>query len=280
MDNLFSGLEEFGLDNLSNINIYDEKEKEEDKDSPKKAQDTFSEEDILFDKTFSCPVCDEEFKSKSVKTGRVKLKSLDSDLRPRYQQADPLKYDAIMCTNCGYASLTRFFKYVTYTQAEWVKKSISANYKPVADTVSVYSYDDAIARHKMALVSSIVKKAKTSERAYTCLKTAWVIRGKTETLPKDTPDYKKVIARLNKEEMEFIYNAYEGFSEAYMKETFPMCGMDESTIALLIAELARKTGKLDESSRWVSRILISREANERIKEKARDIKELIKEGRN
>ena len=29
MDNLFSGLEEFGLDNLSNINIYDEEEKQE-----------------------------------------------------------------------------------------------------------------------------------------------------------------------------------------------------------------------------------------------------------
>lgn len=280
MDNLFSGLEEFGLNNLSNMNIYDEKEKDEDKESNMKVQSTFSEEDILFDKTYSCPVCDSEFKAKSVKTGKIKLHNLDSDLRPRYQQADPLKYDAIMCTKCGYAGLTRFFKNVTYTQAEWIRKSISVNFKPTADKNGVYSYDDAIARHKMALVSSIVKKAKLSEKAYTCLKTAWVIRGKAETLPKDTLDYNKVIEQLNKEELEFISNAYDGFSEAYMKESFPMCGMDESTIALLIAELARKIGKLDEASRWVSRILISKEANERIKEKARDIKELIKEGRN
>ncbi len=280
MDNLFSGLEEFGLDNLSNINIYDEKEKEEAEGSRKKAKNTFSEEDIIFDKTYSCPVCDSEFKSKSVKTGRVKLKSLDSDLRPRYQQADPLKYDAVLCTSCGYASLTRFFKNVTYTQGEWIKKSITASFKPVEESDSIYSYDDAIVRHKMALVSSIVKKAKTSERAYTCLKTAWVIRGKAENLPKDTLEYKKVLAQLYKEEMEFISNAYDGFSEAYMKETFPMCGMDESTIALLVAELSRKIGKLDESSRWISRILISRDANERIKDKAREIKELIKEGRN
>ena len=279
MDNLFSGLEEFGLDNLSNINIYDEKEKEEAKDS-KKAQNAFSEEDIIFDKTYSCPVCDAEFKSKSVKTGKVKLHSLDTDLRPIYKQADPLKYDAVMCTNCGYASLTRFFKYVTYTQGEWIKKSISANFKPVAEGNSIYSYDDAIARHKMALVSSIVKKAKTSERAYTCLKTAWVIRGKSETLPKDTPEYKKVLEQLDKEEKSFLNNAYEGFAEAYMKEPFPMCGMDENTIALIVAELARKIGNLDESSRWISRILISREANERIKDKAREIKELIKEEKN
>ena len=131
----------------------------------------------------------------------------------------------------------------------------------------------------MALVNSIVKKAKTSERAYTCLKTAWIIRGKTENLPLDTPNYKQEIEKLNKEEMEFIANAYEGFSEAIMKETFPMCGMDDNTIALLMAELARKLGKLDESSRWVSKLLTSRDANDRIKDKAREIKELIKEGR-
>lgn len=279
MDNLFSGLEEFGLNNLSNINIYDEKE-EDTKDNKVKSKKGFSEEDIIFDRTYTCPVCDTDFKSKSVKTGRVKLKGLDSDLRPRYHQADPLKYDAILCTSCGYASLTRFFKNVTYTQADWIKKSISSSYKPVEETGNVYSYDDAIARHKMALVSSIVKKAKTSERAYTCLKTAWVIRGKAETLPKDTPDYKQVLLRLKKEEMEFISNAYEGFSDAFMKETFPMCGMDESTITLLVAELARKTGKLDEASRWISRVLVSRDANDRIKDKAREIKKLLKEGRN
>lgn len=277
MANLFSGLEEFGLDNLSNINIYDEKEKEDAKEKKAKVQNTFSEEDMIFDKTYNCPVCDSEFKSKSVKVGKVKLQNLDTDLRPRYNQADPLKYDAVLCTRCGYASLTRFFKNVSYTQADWIKKSITKNFKPVAETEGIYSYDDAIVRHKMSLVSSIVKKAKTSEKAYTCLKTAWVIRGKAETLPEDTPDYKKVLAQLQKEEMEFISNAYEGFSEAYMKETFPMCGMDESTIALLVAELARKSGNLDESSRWISRILISREANDRIKEKAREIKELIKE---
>lgn len=279
MSNLFSGLEEFGLGSLSNINIYDEPDKQDNETKKKGSQNTFSEEDIIFDKTYTCPVCDTEFKSKTVKTGKVKLQGLDTDLRPRYLQADPLKYDAILCQKCGYAALNRFFKYVTNTQAELIKKNISANYKPVAETEAIYTYDDAIARHKMALVNSIIKKAKISERAYTCLKTAWVIRGKAESLPLDTPNYKEEIEKLKKEEMGFITNAYEGFSEAFMKETFPMCGMDENTITLLVAELARKTGNFDESSRWVSKILISKDASERIKEKAREIKELIKEGR-
>ena len=99
-----------------------------------------------------------------------------------------------------------------------------------------------------------------------------------ENLPLDTPDHKQEIEKLNKEELDFITNAYEAF-EAIMKESFPLCGMDENTITLLMAELARRIGKIDESSRWVSRILVSRDANERIKEKAREIRELIKEGR-
>lgn len=280
MSNLFSGLEEFGLNNLSNINVYEEKEKEEKKNSKKSSKKTFSEEDFLFDKTYKCPVCDTEFKSKMVKTGRVKLHSLDTDLRPRYLQVDPLKYDAILCPSCGYAALNRFFKYVTNSQAEQIKKNISVNYKYSPEAGDIYTYDDAIARHKMALVNSIVKKSKVSERAYTCLKTAWVIRGKAESLPANTPNYKEEMAKLKKDEMGFITNAYEGFSEAFMKETFPMCGMDENTIMLLVAELARKIGKSDESSRWVSRILISRDANERIKEKARDIRDLLKEEKN
>ena len=176
-------------------------------------------------------------------------------------------------------SIEQIFKYVTNAQADLIRKNISVKYKPTAEPESVYTYDDAIARHKMALVNSIIKKAKTSERAYTCLKTAWVIRGKAENLPLDTPNYKEEIAKLKKEEKEFLSNAYEGFSEAFMKESFPMCGMDENTMTILVAELARKKGNLDEASRWVSRVLVSRDASERIKERARDIKELIKEGR-
>lgn len=279
MANLFSGLEQFGLGNLSEINVYDEKEKEESKNPSTEVKAAFAEEDIIFDKTHICPVCDKEFKAKMVKSGKVKLLTLDTDLRPRYQFADPLKYDAILCPKCGYAALSRFFKYVTNAQASLIKKNISASFHGIKEAGDILTYDDAITRHKLALVNAIVKKAKTSERAYTCLKTAWLLRGKAENLPKETPDYSSVMSNLEKEELDFIANAYDGFNEAFTKETFPMCGMDECTMTLLVAELARKTKKYEEASRWISKVLISRESNERIKAKAREIKELIKEGK-
>lgn len=279
MANLFSGLEAFGLGNLSEMDVYEAKEKENVKGTEVADKDAFSEEDNIFDKTFQCPVCDQEFKTKNVKSGKVKLLNLDTDLRPIYQHMDPLKYDAIVCPSCGFAALNRFFKYVTSAQAALIKTNISANFKGIKEAGSIFDYDDAIARHKLALVNSIVKKAKTSERAYTCLKTAWVIRGKAENLPKNLPDYKKQVADLEKEELDFIAKAYDGFDEAFSKESFPMCGMDEITITLLMAELARRTGKYDEAGRWISRVLISRDANERIKQKARDIKDMIRENK-
>ncbi|WP_167958194.1 DUF2225 domain-containing protein [Anaerosporobacter faecicola] len=275
MANIFSGLENFGLGELSGLDVYnttngDKKDGDKEDDKPK-----ITEADFIFDKTHTCPVCDTEFKSKAIKTGKVKLLGADSDLRPKYQLVDSLKYDAIVCPSCGYSALNRFFNYMTAPQAKLIKEQITVNFRGIEDNGDIYTYDDAIARHKLVLVNTIVKKAKNSERAYTCLKIAWLLRGKYETLPEDTENYESVVENLKKEEDEFILNAYEGFSIAFSKEMFPMCGMDENTVTYLVADLARRCGKFDEAGRWISRVLIARDANERIKSKARDLKELI-----
>lgn len=278
MANLFSGLESMGLGNLSNIDVYEAQDQKKQEDKP--AEKQFSEADIIFDKSYKCPVCDAEFKSKTVKTGKVKLISADTDLRPKYHLVDSLKYDVIACPICGYASLNRFFNYMTSAQAKLIKTNISVSYKGAPPEGDVLSYDEAITKHKLALINTIVKHGKLSERAYTCLKTAWLIRGKRESLPENTPDLAKVSQDLLNQEQEFLANAYEGFSEAFSKEMFPMCGMDELTTTYLLADLARRVGKYEEAVRFVSKVITSRDANERIKEKARQIKQLIAEENN
>ena len=272
---LFSGLEKFGLGKLEKMEVFDKETKKQNNADGKTEKPKVTEEDLLFDKTFTCPVCDEEFHSKMIRTGKVKLLSADTDLRPKYQLVDSLKYDALVCPKCGYAALSRFFKFMMPAQAKLIRENISKNFSGLSTTGNIYTYDDAIARHKLALVNAVVKKAKTSEKAYTCLKMAWLYRGKAETLPKETADYDKVIKELAKEEKELLTNAYEGFLSAFSKESFPMCGMDELTVTYLLADLARRVGRYEESSRWISKVLTSRQANERIKNRARDIKELL-----
>lgn len=273
---LFSGLEQLGLGKLQKMSIYEEEGKKTDGEG-KVVEQKITEEDLLFDKTFTCPVCDAEFHSKMVRTGKVKLLSADTDLRPKYQLVDSLKYDVLVCPKCGYAALSRFFKFMMPAQAKLIKENISANFKGLKATGNSYTYDDAIVRHQLALANTVVKKAKASEKAYTCLKMGWLCRGKAENLPQDTPDYDAQIEQLKKEETELLANAYDGFMAAFSKESFPMCGMDEITVTYLIADLARRIGRYDESSRWISRVLTAREANERIKNKAREIKELLNE---
>lgn len=279
MANLFSGLESLGLGKLKNMEIYESPESEQKKQDEKTVvkQVELTEEDVLFDKTYQCPVCDIEFKNKTVKTGRVKLEAADTDLRPKYQLVDALKYDVVACPKCGFASVNRFFKNLSLAQVRLIKANISSSFRGAPKEGDTLSYDEAITRYKLALINTIVKHGKLSERAYTCLKTAWLIRGKREKLPKDTPNYEKVVKELYAQEIEFLSNAYEGFCEAISKEFFPMCGMDELTMNYLLADLARRLHKHEEALRFVSRVIMSREANERIKDKARQIKDMITE---
>lgn len=60
-----------------------------------------------------------------IRTGKVKLLSADTDLRPKYQLVDSLKYDALVCPSCGYAALSRFFKFMMPAQAKLIRENIT-----------------------------------------------------------------------------------------------------------------------------------------------------------
>ncbi len=280
MGNLFAGLENMGIHVDKKLDVFSEEKKEEKVEGEQNNPKETTEEDMLFDKSYTCPVCDGTFKCKMVRTGKAKLISADLDLRPKYKGIDPLKYDAVLCPKCGYASLNRYFNFVMASQAKMIKESISQTFEYVPpEDDAVYSYDEAIARHKLALLNTVVKKGKTSERAYTCLKLAWLCRGKQEEMEEQGCPAEE-IKSVQEEEKEFLENAYEGFETAFSKENFPMCGMDQYTVIYLVAELARRIGKMEEAKSWVSRVLVARDANRRIKEKARSLKELLREGEN
>lgn len=277
MANIFAGLESLGLKNVEKVEVYEEAAPKKEGAEGKEHKDEISEEDLVFDKSYTCPVCDNEFKSKMVRTGKVRLVGADSDLRPRYQGVDSLKYDAILCPKCGYAALNRYFNFVMASQAKAIREQISATFTPQKEEGKIYSYDDAILKHKMALLNTVVKSGKSSERAYTCLKLAWLFRGKREDLMHGEYD-KEEVKELMQEEKELLGNAFEGFEAAFGKEDFPMCGMDQYTTLYLLAELARRVGKEDAAKRYVSKVLVAKDAQKRIKDKAFDLKEKLKSG--
>lgn len=273
MSGLLSGLGQFGLGNLENMDLYEAPQKEE--EIKKEVVVVVQEQDFLFDKTFTCPICDHEFKSRTVKIGKAKLVGTDMDLRPKYEQVDLLKYDIIMCPKCGYAALSRYFKFLTSPQAKRIKEMISKNFKPVTTHNEIYTYDEALERYKLTLANAIVKMAKPSEKAYICLKTAWLLRGKAESLDKADAEYETKKKQIEEEEKKFLKNALDGFIAARQSESFPMCGMDEATVDYVISVTAIKFEQYDVASKLISQIIASSATNPRMKDKARDLKEQI-----
>lgn len=276
MSSLFSGLEKLGLSNLKNVEVFEKEEEKVVKKADKKLIHILEETDMIFDKSYKCPVCDSEFKNKTVMSGKAKLVSIDTDLRPKYQGIDCIKYDVIVCNNCGYSALTRFFTSVTNQQAKAIKENISSNFRSLDNDGEIYTYDEAILRYQLALANAVVKKGKISERAYTCLKIAWLYRGKAENLDISDIDYDVKLQELKKEEKDFIASAYEGFINAISKEMFPICGMDESTYTYVTADLARRCKDYETAVKLISQIITSRAASSKVKDRARELKDLIK----
>lgn len=277
--NLLSGLESLGLGGFEGLEIYSSEEKIAMAENAlsEKVVVEIKEEDLLFDKHYTCPVCDEIFVARTVRTGKAKALEPDPDLRPRFEGIDTNKYDVVACPFCGYASLSSFFQYLAPSQKKAVKEQISTNFrnKPSNAKLKTFSYDDALERYKLALVNSIVKKGKTSEKAYVCLKTAWILRGKLDTLDIQAEDYHVKEREISDMEKSYLTNAYDGFVKARATESFPICGMDEMTLDYLIGAIAMQIGQFDVAQKMVSGILTSRKANQGTKNRARALKDLI-----
>lgn len=274
MAGILSGLEKLGLGNLKDADLYDNAKKNEKEGAGAQAP-VVQEQDFLFEKTQTCPVCDHEFKAKTVKIGRAKLKGTDMDLRPKYESIDLLKYDVIVCPKCGYAALSRYFKYMTSAQAKLIKQNITPNYKGKKSTSETINYEEALERYQLTLANAIVKKARASEKAYICLKSAWLLRGYAESLDENAADTKTKKEELEAQENEYLQNALEGFLAARQSETFPMCGMDEQTVDYLISVMAIRFEQYDVASKLIGSIITSTAASPRMKDKARDLKEIL-----
>ena len=146
---LLTGLGKFGLKYLEDADLFEEeKKKENQSDKAKPAVTVMAEEDYLFDKTYECPVCYGSFKERTVRTGKAKLMRTDLDLRPVYDNFEPLKYDVVVCPHCGYAALSRFFTGMPSFQQKAIKEMMATTNTRPLQKKDTYSYDEAVDRYK------------------------------------------------------------------------------------------------------------------------------------
>lgn len=235
-----------------------------------------SESDYIFDKKMECPVCDGIFTTKQVRTGKARFLGTDRVLRPSYTGVDVTKYDVIMCPHCGYAAISRVYGHITPKQMQAVKRDIGAKYNALVEAEEIYSYDTAIRRCKMAMLTAMVINQKTSENAYLCLKLAWLYRGAIEEMEKTNPQSAK-IEKYRKSEHDYLIDAYQAFTKALETEYPPICNIDAMTLNYLMTSLAAECDDYDNAIRYAYLIIGSKSAGSQLKEKTRMIAEEIKE---
>lgn len=280
---LLSGLEKFGLEQMDTTNLFEDEKKPKTEqqgqaDAPK--EEKHLETEFLLLKSIRCPVCDHVFRTRLVKTGRVKRLEPDFDLRPRFAYIDTNKYDVSSCPKCGYTAINRYFSHITSGQVKLIDQGVHSKFKAntlvnAEDALEAYTYEEAIEYCKLALYCTMVKKGSTSEKAYECLKLSWLYRGWREKLESEGTNDRELLSNVKAEEDAYYKQAYEGFMKAIASESFPMCGMEESTVNILLANMAFKLEKYDASSKLVSAILASRVASRSVKDRAMTLKEEI-----
>ena len=279
MAGILSGLKGLGLGELEKRELYEEEEKEKvipiRKAEPKRI--VVEEKDLIYDKSFSCPVCDHKFTSKVMKTGKTRLVSADLDCRPIFEGIDSNKYDVVECPECGYAAMVAYFLPLLNAQIKMVREGICNKIKIQNPTGEIYQYEEVISRYQVALACAIVKHGKDSEKAYICLHFAWLLRGYAEMLEEEQNLTAEKAKELKEQETECLQNALEGLINARQKESLPICGMDQSSLDYMMAAVAYELEKDNIAAKMVSEILVSSVASSRMKDKARNLKELILE---
>lgn len=213
---------------------------------------------LLYDKSCTCPLCGQDFKTKTIKIGKNQVISLDEDLYPHYSAVNPLLYDIIVCPECGYSAIAKNFSSLLPKQKEWLRTLFYPG-APMPRYGEYTTIEEAIHKHKIALLACITRKSKLGEQAYLALHIAWLYRDLDNAT----------------DSRSFLIRAYEGFSEAFAKENFPILGIDEATLLYMLAAMAHELEKIDESKQYLSAVITTPGLSSRLKEHAFNLKEKL-----
>ena len=162
MSDLLFGLAALGLGHLQDADIFEELTKKE--QALKEGPVIPEEKDMIFDKKMVCPVCDKEFMTKCLKAGKTRFLGNDLDLRPLYEGIDAQKYDIILCPNCGYAALNKFFAHVTPKQIKAINSELTVENAIMAPKADYF--DQMVDRNLLTNFRETAKELHIKQKAF------------------------------------------------------------------------------------------------------------------
>lgn len=259
MDKIFSSLKCLGLNYEDNIELYAKKEDKYDEGTKDRKETKIDINTLLYDKKVTCPVCLKTFTCRVVKCYVPKVKSKDTDAFIRYEGVNPYFYEVLVCPTCGYAALKSDFPKIESYKREVILIKIGNKWKG-KEYPQIYDEEIAIERYKLALLNAVLGEFKDSTKAVLCLKIAWMYR----------------LLEKQEDEKEFLERALQGFLIAYESERTPIYGLSSYSLEYLIGELCRRIGDYTNAKLWLGKVILGM-ADQKLKDKARDMRDLSKE---
>ncbi len=192
----------------------------------------------LYQAEVKCPVCETSFSTSRVRSRSCIVKDRDTDFCVYYKGCNPILYEAVVCTQCGYAALYERFNDIEPGDAEKVYEEIAPKWIK-RDFSGERDIEDAIDAHKLALYCGQLRKNTPADMvASICMRLAWLNRMKGDT----------------EEEQRFMVNALKQYLILYDIGKTPE-KMDDITLIYLIGELNRRTGNTTDAVLWFNRVV-------------------------
>jgi hypothetical protein len=169
------------------------------------------------------------------------------------------------------------FSKIDTARVKLIRADFCPSFKPQPDEQlpEIYSYDYSVEKFKLALICTMKKRAKMSEKAYVCLKIAWLRRAQLKELEGNKDADPQVVDLVKKEYEGFYKQAYEGFMKAISSETPPYCGMASEAVDFMLANMSVYYKKYDAAMKLVARLIQSPSTSRKLKDKCVELKDDI-----
>ena len=187
----------------------------------------------LYDKEIKCPVCNIKFETKKVRGSKLRLIKRDEDFLPYYEGENPIKYNVLVCPNCGYAATESKYDSLTKMEKEIVLTEISSKWNK-RSYGGLRTLDDGIEAYKLALYIGQLLDYNKLDLGLLCLNLGWSYRMKED----------------KEEEIRFLELAKELLENSFYNEYLNDTNMDELRLSYLIGELNRRLGNIKEALKW------------------------------
>ncbi|MEN6567988.1 MAG: DUF2225 domain-containing protein [Veillonellales bacterium] len=190
----------------------------------------------------TCSICGESFMVTKVRSRLVKMKQ-DTDFCCYYKGINPYYYTVWVCPHCGYAAQDTMFDRLSAGAAAKIKNFLASR-KVNLNLGGTRTREQAVDAYKLAIFYEELIEAAASKIGGLYLRLAWVYRE----------------GQQGEEEQLALKKAVEFYDQALSRERLPIGVMSEITLTFLVGELYRRTGAVDKSLQYFSKVVSSPQA--------------------